>query len=89
MPISPCGAWRPIASVVSLGEILNSLHGPRLDEGWRLYLATGLVDQLALNFRNEIAHATRATFTQFDAAVLLHICSWLAGLTVTERTDAG
>ena len=42
----------------------------------------------ALNLRNEIAHATRTTFNQLDAALLLHVCCWLAGVTVTQRTDA-
>jgi hypothetical protein len=77
--------------VINLGEILNGLQGPRLDEGWRIYLVVVLADPLGINLRNDVAHGTRPNFTQIDAALLLHVICLLAGMSIRppESPDGG
>lgn len=62
--------------VRSLGHLLSSLDAI-LDESWRRYLVNALTEPLGFNLRNRIAHGLIDEATIYDAAVLVHVASFL------------
>ena len=58
------------------GQILSDLEG-HVDEGWRRYLSTLLVDPLGLNLRNLISHGLIDHVQREDAALVLHAVCFL------------
>jgi hypothetical protein len=65
--------------VRSLGSILPALAG-RLDDRWRHYLQSALVDPLSVNLRNTVAHGLSPVDSEPAAAVLVHIALFVTCL---------
>jgi hypothetical protein len=81
-PIGPDpGGVRP------LGHLLAALEGI-LDESWRRYLVNSLTEPLGVNLRNRIAHGLIGEAQAHDAALLIHVATFLRTLESREARDA-
>jgi hypothetical protein len=65
--------------VRTLGVLLDQLR-ELLDEGWRRYLISALVDPLSVNLRNRALHGLTDSVSEPEAMIVLHVVSFLASL---------
>lgn len=72
----------------SLGQLLDQLGG-KMDEDFRRYLYTLLVNPLGYNLRNLYMHGLADQGTREHAAALIHAAVFLAGLQPGEKADEG
>jgi hypothetical protein len=81
-------AREPIGSepggVRPLGHLLADLQGV-LDESWRRYLVNALTEPLGINLRNRIAHGLIGEARATDAALLVHMASFMRTLQLESK----
>jgi hypothetical protein len=70
-----------------LGELINSLTG-RLDESWRRYLRTALIEPTGLNLRNSLLHGLVPSAERAQAAILIQIAAYLRLVRIGDPTPA-
>jgi hypothetical protein len=66
--------------VKSLGPMLDQLRPAFAQRGWHAYVENALAEPLGLNLRNAIAHGLRDRIDEVDAALLIHVASFLRSL---------
>ncbi len=71
--------------VKGLGAILGKMQGFMDDEDLRRYWRNALTDNDGYNLRNRVGHGLNIEFTEYDAAVLIHIICTIRVMTLEKR----
>ena len=72
--------------VLTLAELLGGLNS-HIDESWRRYLTTLLVNPIGLNLRNRVCHGLMNNVDRRSAALLLHTACFLRLIEIKQKTE--